>query len=96
MGEYIKNRIGEINREVQLRNMFGMLKNLFNVVKDSKAVDFRIFNTINTYSNVFTTGIAILTGRNKFIMIKDVYDPKLQQFPDISGKILILNRNRVV
>ena len=67
--------------------MFGSLKSLFNVVKDSRAIDFRIFNTINTYSGVFTTGVAILTAKNKFILIKDVLDPKLQQFPEMPGSL---------
>jgi hypothetical protein len=71
--------------EVQLRNMFGVLKTLFNVVKDSRAIDFRVFNTINSYSGTFTTGIAILTAKNKFVIIKDVYDIKIQQFPEIPG-----------
>jgi hypothetical protein len=72
--------------EVQLRTMFGILKTLFNVSKDSRAIDFRVFNTINTYTGTFNTGIAILTSKNKFILVKDVYDPKIQQFPEISSQ----------
>jgi hypothetical protein len=82
--------------EVQLRNMFGILKTLFNVVKDSRAVDFRIFNTINSYSGTFTTGIAIVTAKNKFLIIKDVYDIKIQQFPEIPSIFLSILVLRVL
>lgn len=71
--------------EIQIRSMFGVIKSMLNVVKDSRAIDFRIFNTINTYTGSFTTGIVILTAKNKFIIVKDLYDPKLQQFPEIPG-----------
>lgn len=73
------------NGEIELRNMFGVLKTLFNVLKDSRAIDFRVFNTINSYSGTYTTGVVIYTAKNKFIIVKDVYDPKLQQFPEIPG-----------
>jgi hypothetical protein len=75
------------NGEIQLRNMFGVIKSIFNIIKDSRAVDFRIFNTINSYSGIFTTGIVVLTGKNKFVFVKDVYDPKLQQFPDLPSSV---------
>lgn len=71
--------------EIQIRTMFGVIKSMLNVVKDSRAVGFRLFNTINTYTGAFTTGIVILTAKNKFILVKDLYDPKLQQFPEIPG-----------
>jgi hypothetical protein len=73
--------------ELQIRNMFGDLKSLFNMIKDSQSISFRIFNTINTYSGTFNTGIVVLTSKNKFVLVKDVYDVKIQQFPEISGKI---------
>lgn len=75
------------NGEIQIRTMFGAIKSLFNVIKDSRAVDFRVFNTINTYSGIFTTGVVVLSGKNKFIYVKDVYDPKLQQFPELPGTV---------
>lgn len=71
--------------EVQIRTMFGEIKPLLNVVKDSRAVDFRIFHTINTYTGAYTTGIVVLTAKNKFMLVKDLYAPKLQQFPEIPG-----------
>lgn len=73
------------NGEVHIHNMFGNLKFLFHMVKDSRAVDFRIFDTINTYSGTYTTGIVVLTSKKKFLIVKDVYDQKLQQFPEIPG-----------
>ena len=73
------------NGEVYIHGMFGNLKVLFNVVKEARVVDFRIFNTINSYSGTFSTGIVVLTSKKKFVVIKDVYEQKLQQFPDIPG-----------
>lgn len=73
------------NGEIQLRSIYGQPKNVLNVIKDSRAVDFRIFNTVNTYTGSYTTGCVILSAKNKLILIKDVYDPKIQQFPDIPG-----------
>ncbi len=73
------------NGEIHIHNMFGNLKFLFNMIKDGKAVDFRIFNTINTYSGTFSTGVVVLTSKRKFVIVKDVYEQKLQQFPDIPG-----------
>jgi hypothetical protein len=73
------------NGEIQIRTMFGILKSYFNVIKDSRAVDFRLFNTINSYNGTNTTGIVILTAKNKFTIVKDLYDPKIQQFPEING-----------
>ncbi len=73
------------NGEIHIHNMFGSLKFLFNVVRDSRAVDFRIFNSINSYSGAYTTGIVVLTLKKKFVVVKDVYEQKLQQFPDIPG-----------
>jgi hypothetical protein len=82
--------------EIQIRSMFGVIKSMFNVLKDSRAVDYRIFNTINTYSGTFTTGIVILTAKNKFVIVKDVYDPKLQQFPEIPGMRIYLYLNYII
>ena len=79
------------NGYVEIRNMFGEFKSDFNLVKDSRPIDLRIFNTINTYNGVFTTGIAILTSKHRFVIIKDVYDPKQQQFPEIPSYFLISN-----
>lgn len=74
------------NGEIQIRTMYGQLKTLINITKDSEAIDYRIFNTINTYSGTFTTGIVVRTNKNKFIIVKDVYELKLQQFPELPGK----------
>ena len=73
------------NGEIQIRNMFGTLKTLFNVFKDTKAIDFRVLNTINSFSGTYVTGVVVLTAKNKFVIIKDVYDPKLLQFPELAG-----------
>lgn len=71
------------NGEIQIHGMFGNLKTLFSVVKDAKVIDFRIFHTINSYSGTFTTGIVVLTSKRKFLVVKDVYEQKLQQFPEL-------------
>jgi hypothetical protein len=71
------------NGEIQVRTMFGTLKTLFNVIKDTKAIDYRVFNTINTFSGTYTTGVVVLTAKNKFVIVKDIYDPKLLQFPEL-------------
>lgn len=75
--------------EVQMRSMFGEIKPMLNVVKDSRAVSFRIFHTISSYTGAYTTGIVVLTAKNKFMLVKDLYDPKLQQFPEIPGSFKI-------
>jgi hypothetical protein len=71
------------NGEIQVRTMFGTLKTLFNVIKDTKAIDYRVFNTINSFSGTYTTGVVILNAKNKFVIVKDIYDPKLLQFPEL-------------
>lgn len=73
------------NGEIHIHSMFGVLKSLFNVVRDSRAVDFRIFNSINSYSGTYTTGVVVLTSKKRFVLVKDVYEQKLQQFPEIPG-----------
>jgi hypothetical protein len=75
------------NGEIQVRNMFGTLKSVMNTLRDAKAIDFRIFHTFNTYSSLYTTGIVILSSKRKFIILKDIYDQKLQQFPEIPGSL---------
>ena len=73
------------NGEIHIHTMFGNLKTLFNVCKDSKAVDFRVFHTINSYSKTYSTGLVVLNARKKFLVVKDVYEQKLQQFPEAPG-----------
>lgn len=73
------------NGEIYVHSMFGQLKFLFNMIRDSRAIDFRIFNTINSYSGTYSTGVVILTSKKKFVVVKDVYEQKLQQFPEIPG-----------
>ena len=63
--------------------MFGSLKNLFGVIKDAKAIDYRVFQYKNSYNGTYTTGVALLTSKKKFMIVKDVYDPKIQQFQEI-------------
>ena len=68
--------------------MHGSIQTLFSIVKTPvKIVDFRVFNTINAYSGTFTTGIVVLTSKNKFVIVKDLYDPKLLQFPEMPGSL---------
>ena len=71
------------NGEIQIHSIFGNLKTLFSIVKDAKAIDFRVFHTINSNSGTFTTGIVLLTSKRKFLIVKDVYEQKLQQFPEL-------------
>lgn len=84
-------------KEVYLYDIFGNLKNIITIgpdIKDCKIIDFKVFNTINTYTNSYLTGIVLLTSKLRFHMIKDVYNTKLQKFPDIPGefnKSIILN-----
>lgn len=73
--------------EIQIRTFFGVLKTLFTMGKDSRAIDFRIFNTINTYTGTYSTGVVIQTAKNKFIIVKDVYDVKIQQFPELPSSV---------
>ena len=71
--------------------MFGSIKTLSQVIKDStKAIDFRVFNTINSYSGIYTTGIVVLTSKRKFLVVKDVYEQKLQQFPELPSNCFII------
>ncbi len=73
------------NGEIHIHNMFGSLKFLFTIIRDSRVLDFRTFNSINPYSGAYTTGVVVLTSKKKFVIVKDVYEQKLQQFPDIPG-----------
>lgn len=76
--------VGE--KELYLYDIFGNLNNIIGVdIKDCKIIDFKCFNTINSYTNSYVTGIVILTSKLKFILIKDIYNSKLQKFPDIPG-----------
>lgn len=74
------------NGEIQLYSMFGILKTLFSIIKDGKAVDYRVFHTLNSYSGTFTTGIVVLTSKRKFLIVKDIYEQKLQQFPELPSQ----------
>ena len=79
------------NGEIQIYSMFGSIKTLSQVIKDStKAIDFRVFNTINSYSGIYTTGIVVLTSKRKFLVVKDVYEQKLQQFPELPSNCFII------
>ena len=80
--------VGE--KELYVYDIFGNLNNIISIgtdIKDCKIIDFRCFNTINSYTNSYVTGIVILTSKLKFILIKDIYNSKLQKFPDIPGKL---------
>jgi hypothetical protein len=79
--------VGE--KELYLYDIFGNLNNIIGVdIKDCKIIDFKCFNTINSYTNSYVTGIVIPTSKLKFILIKDIYNSKLQKFPDIPGRFL--------
>ena len=80
--------VGE--KELYIYDIFGNLKNIISIgpeMKDCKIIEFKCFNTINSYTNSYVTGIVILTSKLKFYSIKDVYNNKLQKFPDIPGEI---------
>jgi hypothetical protein len=71
-----------------VHDIHGNLKNICSIGQDAKdctIIDFKCFNTINTYSNTYTTGIALLSSKMKFHLIKDIYNEKLQKFPDLPG-----------
>lgn len=74
------------NGEIQIYSMFGSLKTLFNIIKDGKATDYRIFHTMNSYSGTYSTGIVMLTSKRKFLIVKDIYEQKLQQFPELPSQ----------
>ena len=73
------------NGEIYIHSMFGTLKFLFSMLKEARAIDFRVFNTVNAYSGTYTTGVVVLTSKKKFVVVRDVYEQKLQQFPEIPG-----------
>ncbi len=79
--------VGE--KELYLYDIYGNLKNIISIgpeMKDCKIIDYKCFNTINSYTNSYITGIVLLTSKLKFYLIKDVYNSKLQKFPDILGR----------
>jgi hypothetical protein len=81
-------------KETYIYDLFGNLKNILTIgaeLKDSKIIDYRCFNTINTYTNGYATGIVYLTSKMKYFMIKDIYNIKLQKFPDIPGAFLSIS-----
>lgn len=78
--------VGE--KDLYVYDIFGNLKNIISIgpeMKDCKIIDFRCFNTINSHTNSYLTGIVIFTSKQKFFLIKDIYNSKLQKFPDIPG-----------
>lgn len=74
-----------------MHDLHGNLKSIRSLEQDAKDctfIDFKTFNTINTYSNTYTTGIVLFSSKYKFHIIKDIYNVKLQKFPDLPGKLI--------